>query len=88
MEAGREGFREMQHRVWDMGQRLDYMMETASTSPSTRAVSLQVSKDLLFHNPLEPSQQLDSWTRIRVSRTRVFMLIFQAQCIHKSSKRQ
>ena len=82
MEAGGEGFRETQHRAWDMGQRLDYTMETASTSPPTCMVSFQVSKDLLFHNPIEPSQQLDSWTRIRVSRTRIFMLIFQAQCIH------
>lgn len=47
MEAGGEGFRETQHRAWDMGQRLDYMMETASTSPPTCMVSFQVSKDLL-----------------------------------------
>ena len=26
MEAGGEGFRETQHRAWDMGQRLDYSL--------------------------------------------------------------
>ena len=42
MKAGGKGFRETQHRVWDMGQRLDYMMETVITSPPTSILSFQV----------------------------------------------
>ena len=52
MKAGGKGFRETQHRVWDMGQRLDYMMETVITSPPTSILSFQVERTFSFIIPL------------------------------------